>query len=236
MKNIKLISALLISFGLISCATTQRQGSQKNEPAVNQFTKDEILVISGFNQTFHMKVIGTTAFTNRYKEIEGYDLNTNELIRSAFEGKPGYEVYNGDIDFDFSHGGRFTRLGFNKKKARKDLSKLKSTYKNKKVLLIGPENHYDNVYMTNQLFNGFGITRRYLFSSPDTVLHVAMKMALVDLETLKFDKWEATVYIKPVNAFPEQKLHKLDSDQFNELSNQFPRLFYGAIKELLKRF
>ena len=47
--------------------------------------KTKILVISGYSDTFHIGVIGTTVFTNRDNKFENLDLDTNKIILKSFE-------------------------------------------------------------------------------------------------------------------------------------------------------
>lgn len=228
MKNIKVILLIISTVLLCSCATTEKR-QLKN-------TNGKVLVVTGFPNTFHVNVIGTTAFTNHHNKFSDLDFEADDLILAAVENNNKgrkFEPYYGNIAFDFSKGHWYTGNGFNIKKSIPQLKKINSEFNSRYIILIGSENLYDSIYGTNQFHEGVGITRRYTFGNPSTVLYVSMKMALVDTETYKIVKSIDTLKYEFTNELKAEKLHKLDREKFLIFQDKYSHIFRKAFNELI---
>jgi hypothetical protein len=228
---IKIITLTVISSILLSCVTTRK-------PILDTLVNDDILVISGYPSTYYVNVIGTTAFTNHNKTFDGLDLSINDVILNNFKTKARdnkYITYSGEKTFDFTKGNWYSGKGFSLNKSISELKEINAKYNSRYLLLIGAESMGDSVFFTNQFFSGYGITRRYLYGQPKTVLYTAMKMSLIDAKTYKVVQTVTTLQHIPMNRLRQEKLHKLDQQQFLIFKEKYPALFDSAIDDLLAK-
>jgi hypothetical protein len=230
-NHIKFLVLIALSSLLLSCATTQKS-------FLNTLENESILVISGYPDTYYVNVIGTTAFTNHNKEFENLDLSINEIIQDDFKTNirnKNYISYDDNETFDFTKGYWYSKSRFKFKDSIEKFKEINSHYKSRYILLIGTEDFGDSVFFTNQLFRGYGITRRYLYGQPKTVLYATMKMDLIDTTTYKIIKSVSLLQHEDNNRLKQKKLHELEKGEFLIFKENYRPLFNQAINELLSK-
>lgn len=228
MKILKTTLMICIVVILASCATP-------NKKILNP-DSDKVLVLSGFPDTFYINVIGTTIFTNHNEKLENLGFEVNNLIVDIVNTSypdSKFVTYKGENKFEFLKGNWYTGNGFRIKDSIQKFKEINSTYNARYILLIGPEISSDSIFFTNQFFKGYGITKRYLYGNPRTVLYSSMKMALIDTETYKVVKNLQFLETEDTNLLRNEKIHVLKPEDFNVFKDSFPIIFKNAIVKLI---